>query len=368
MLFSQTSARGFFYALVLSVCAAAAPGQTQSAPPAQNPTPSGAQTSAPPAQAVTGQPSNTPGTGAPAQAPLIPGVTAAQPASQVGPPPSAANQPITAPAGLQISSGDLLDVTVYGVPDLTQRVRVSNTGDAYFPLLGSVHLEGLTIEEAQSTIEKKLVEGGIMKFPHVTVFVAEYASGVSILGLVQHPGIYPVLGSRRLYDMISAAGGMAPGAGRLVTVTHKEDPTNPILITLTGDPKLSAQNNIEVRQGDTIEVSKAGVVYVVGEVQRASGLIMDQGQTLSVMKAVALSGGTTRVAALDHAKIIRKDEKGNPVEIPVQLKKMFEGKSPDVDLIAEDILFIPVSGAKNAAFRSMEAVMQMATGVSIRHF
>ena len=86
------------------------------------------------------------------------------------------------------------------------------------------------------------------------------------------------------------------------------------------------------------------------------------------MKAVALSGGTTRVAALDHAKIIRKDEKGNPVEIPVQLKKMFEGKSPDVDLIAEDILFIPVSGAKNAAFRSMEAVMQAVTGVSIRHF
>ena len=275
---------------------------------------------------------------------------------------------MTAPPGLQVSSGDLLDVSVYGVPDLTQRVRVSNAGDAYFPLLGSVHLDGLTIEAAQSAVEKKLVDGGIMKFPHVTIFVAEYASGVSMLGLVQHPGIYPVLGTRRLYDMISAAGGLAPGAGQIVTVTHKQDPMNPVLITMTSDPKLSAQNNIEVMQGDTIEISKAGVVYVVGEVQRASGLIMDQGQTLSVMKAVALSGGTTRLAALDRAKIIRKDEKGNPVEVPIQLKQMFAGKTADVDLVAEDILFIPTSAGKNAAFRSMEAVMQMVTGVSVRHF
>ena len=125
---------------------------------------------------------------------------------QVGPPPSPANQQMSTPPGLQVSSGDLLDVSVYGVPDLTQRVRVSNAGDAYFPLLGSVHLEGLTIEDAQSAVEKKLVDGGIMKFPHVTIFVAEYASGVSMLGLVQHPGIYPVLGTRRLFDMISAAG------------------------------------------------------------------------------------------------------------------------------------------------------------------
>ncbi len=84
------------------------------------------------------------------------------------------------------------------------------------------------------------------------------------------------------------------------------------------------------------------------------------------MKAVALSGGTTRLAALDKAKIIRKDEKGNPVEVPVQLKQMFAGKTPDVDLVAEDILFVPTSAGKNAAFRSMEAVMQLVTGVSVR--
>jgi polysaccharide export outer membrane protein len=226
----------------------------------------------------------------------------------------------------------------------------------------------LTIEDAQSTVEKKLVDGGIMKNPHVTIFVSEYSSGVSMLGMVQKPGIYPLLGTRRLYDMISAAGGFATGAGRVITVTHRSEPMNPITLTLSSDPKLSAQNNIEIKQGDTIEVLKAGVVYVVGEVSRASGLIMDSGQNLSVMKAVALSGGTTRVAALDSAKIIRKDGKGNPVEVPVQLKKMFQGKAPDVELVADDILFIPTSAGKNAALRGMETALQLATGVTLRHF
>src|SRR6266404_1569464 len=161
-------------------------------------------------------------------APIIPGLTTL-PTSQAGPPATPDSQQAPPPAGLQISSGDLLDIGVYGVPDLTQKVRVSNSGDAYFPLLGSVNLDGLTLEDAQSTIEKKLVDAGIMKNPHVTIFVSEYSSGVSMLGLIQKPGIYPLLGTRRLYDMISAAGGLSPGAGRLITVTHRSDPMNPIL-------------------------------------------------------------------------------------------------------------------------------------------
>src|SRR3954447_22936438 len=156
-------------------------------------------------------------------APIIPGLTNL-PASQAGPPGTPDNQQAAPPAGLQINSGDLLDINVYGVPDLTQKVRVSNSGDAYFPLLGNVHLDGLTIEDAQSAVEKKLVDGGIMKNPHVTIFVSEYSSGVSMLGMVQKPGIYPLLGTRHLYDMISAAGGLATGAGRVITVTHRSEP------------------------------------------------------------------------------------------------------------------------------------------------
>src|SRR5437588_2183634 len=216
MLFFHTLKRGFGCALLLLTAASAQTPAATPAPPQTGSVNAGATSTS--SSPVTTAP-------APAVAPQIPGATIQTP-SQAGPPQNPANQPITAPPGVQISSGDLLDVSVYGVPDLTQRVRVSNGGDAYFPLLGSVHLDGLTIEGAQSAVEKKLVDGGIMKFPHVTIFVAEYASGVSMLGLVQKPGIYPVLGSRRLYDMISAAGGLAAGAGQVVVVTHKENPMN----------------------------------------------------------------------------------------------------------------------------------------------
>ena len=350
---------------VLAVCMAQGFAQTPTAPATtdQPATSSGKSAS----QASTAAASTTSGAENKTTAPIIPGLTNL-PTSQTGPPSTPDSQHASPPAGLQISSGDLIDINVYGAPDLTQKIRVSNSGDAYFPLLGSVHVDGLTVEDAQSAIEKKLVDGGIMKNPHVTIFVSEYSSGVSMLGLIQRPGIYPLLGTRRLYDMISAAGGLSPGAGQLVTITHRGDPMNPTLITLTSDPKLSAQNNIEIKQGDTVEVSKAGVVYVVGEVARASGLVMDNGQNLSVMKAVALSGGTTRLAALDSAKIIRKDEKGNPTEVPVQLKQMFQGKAADVQLVAEDILFIPTSAGKNAALRGMETALQLATGVALRRF
>jgi len=350
---------------VLAVCIAQGFAQTPTAPATTDQPATGSGKSA--SQASTAAASTTSGTENKTTAPIIPGLTNL-PTSQAGPPSTPDSQHASPPAGLQISSGDLIDINVYGAPDLTQKIRVSNSGDAYFPLLGSVHVDGLTVEDAQSAIEKKLVDGGIMKNPHVTIFVSEYSSGVSMLGLIQRPGIYPLLGTRRLYDMISAAGGLSPGAGQLVTITHRGDPMNPTLITLTSDPKLSAQNNIEIKQGDTVEVSKAGVVYVVGEVARASGLVMDNGQNLSVMKAVALSGGTTRLAALDSAKIIRKDEKGNPTEVPVQLKQMFQGKAADVQLVAEDILFIPTSAGKNAALRGMETALQLATGVALRRF
>jgi polysaccharide export outer membrane protein len=363
MLFFPTSWR--IGACVLALCVAQ--GFSQSPVPQTTAPAPADNSSAAPATGAPVAPTPAPSAENKAATPVIPGLTTL-PTSQAGPPPTPANQPTPPPAGLQINSGDLLDISVYGVPDLTQRVRVGNSGDAYFPLLGSVHLDGLTIEDAQSAIEKKLVDGAIMKSPHVTIFVAEYSSGVSMLGMIQRPGIYPLLGTRHLYDMISAAGGLSSGAGRLINVTHRSDPGNPLVLTLTSDPKLSAQNNIEIKQGDTVEVSKAGVVYVVGEVGHASGLIMDNGQNLSVMKAVALSGGTTRVAALDSAKIIRKDDKGNPVEVPVQLKKMFQGKAPDVDLVAEDILFIPTSAGKNAALRGAETALQLITGVTLRHF
>ena len=135
-------------------------------------------------------------------------------------------------ASLQLGVGDLLEMSVYGVPELATKTRISSNGDMYCPLIGYTHVAGLTAEEAQELIETRLAD--FLKNPHVSLFVSEYASeGASVLGAVARPGVYPVLGQQHLFDLISAAGGLSERAGRSLTVTHRSDPDKTITIDLS---------------------------------------------------------------------------------------------------------------------------------------
>src|SRR5467141_4984218 len=176
-----------------------------------------------------------------------------------------ASESASSPPDLLIGAGDLLEVSLYGMPDFKTDVRVNSGGEISLPMLGAVAVSGLSVEQAQLLIEHKLSEKGLFNDPHVTVFVKEYATqGISVLGEVQKPGIYPLLGERKLYDAISAAGGTTPKAGRYAMVTRRGDPQHPLQVPLlTGAD--SMKNNVNVEPGDTIVVSKAGVVYVVGD-------------------------------------------------------------------------------------------------------
>jgi len=303
-----------------------------------------------------------------AQTPVEP--TAAIPAQTASPAPASAQaspESLADKRALKIGGGDLLDVKVYGVPELTDSVRVSSRGDVSLPLVGNVHLEGLTGEEGEKLIEQKLKDGGYLRDPHVSIFVKEYVTqGISVLGEVMKPGIYPLLGTRRLFDALSYAGGTTPKAGRTVTITHRTDPDHPQLITMSNDPVKSAQSNVEVLPGDTVMVSKAGVVYVAGEVNKPGGFVMENNESLSVMQAIALAEGLGKSYSYKGVKIIRKQPDGKLQDIPVPLKEMMEGKgNTDLALQNEDILFIPGSAGKNAARRTLEAIVQTATGLAV---
>jgi polysaccharide export outer membrane protein len=267
-------------------------------------------------------------------------------------------------AALRLGPGDLIEVAVYGVPELSQKARVSSSGDVYLPLIDYVHIGGLTPEEGQGLIEKKLSEGGFVRNPHVTLMVTESANSVvSVLGEVARPGIYPVLGERRLLDVVSAAGGLTERAGSTITVTHKRDPEHKDTVRITSEFSQSAEANVPVVSGDTVVVAKAGVCYVVGEVGKPSGFIMD-GDSLSVVKAMALAGGPGRSASLNGASIVRRTDKGIQ-QIPVPLKKIMASRVQEVFMKPEDILFVPTSGRKLFAQRTAEAAFQAATAVSL---
>lgn len=278
-------------------------------------------------------------------------------------PASATSNPIATEP--RIAAGDLVEVSVYAIPELTQTSRVSGTGTMPLPLIGEVPVAGLTAAQAGDAVRDRLEKGGFVKHPSVTVFVKEYATqGVSVLGEVEKPGVYPVLGARRLYDLISAAQGLTQKAGKTVTITHRDDPAHPSTSTISADPAQSMGSNVEVFPGDTIVVSKAGVVYVVGDVGRPGGFIMDKNENLTVLQALALAEGAKNTAALSRAKVIRR-EGSTHVEIPVAVQKIMQAKAPDLTLQAEDILFVPSSLGKSAARRGMEAALQTAIGVAI---
>jgi polysaccharide biosynthesis/export protein len=104
-------------------------------------------------------------------------------------------------------------------------------------------------------------------------------------------------------------------------------------------------SNVEIMPGDTITVPRAPIIYVVGNVGRPSGLLVDNG-TLTVLQALALAGGTNKTAKLGASRIIRKGPDGGVTETKVEIKKMLEAKIPDMQLQADDILFVPVSGGR----------------------
>jgi polysaccharide export outer membrane protein len=271
---------------------------------------------------------------------------------------------LLATSNVRLGVGDLIEINVFGVPDLSTKTRISGSGDIYLPLIDYVHVEDLTTDEAQELIQKRLEDGGFLRGPHVSIFVDESASqGVTMIGEVVRPGAYPVIGDRRLFDLISAAGGMSDKAGRVVTIEHRGDPDHKVVLQLSSNLADDTQNNVDVLPGDTIIVSRAGVVYVVGDVQHPSGFIIDD-NALSVLKALALAGGSNRTAALNKTRILRQTPNGIK-EIPVQLKKVLYAKSPDVALVKGDVLFIPGSSAKAAAYRTADAAMSMSTALAV---
>ncbi len=265
-----------------------------------------------------------------------------------------------------IGAGDLVEMSVFDTPELSGKLRVSNTGDVILPLVGTVHLQGLTAGEAQSLIQQKFIGGGFLKNPQVTVFIAEYAThNVSVVGEVHKPGVYPAFGAHRLLDYLSLAEGLTPLAGTAVVITHDGHPDQPQRVKMTAGAAPQPENNPEILPGDTIFVERTGLVYVVGDVARPGGFPMDHDGQLTILQAVALAQGTNPTAAKGSAKLIRTTPQGRQ-EVPVDLKKILSAKATDLPLQDNDILFVPSSAAKST-MRDIEAALPAAAAASIYH-
>jgi polysaccharide export outer membrane protein len=265
-----------------------------------------------------------------------------------------------------IGPGDIVAVSEFHTPDFHTTARVAEDGTLTLPLVGDVQVNGMDDRAAERAIESALVNSGMLLHPQVTVLVTEYAGlDVSVLGAVVRPGVYPFATHHRLLDLISAASGLAPAAGDLVTITHRSDERAPFAIVLNPSAGgAAAVRNPELEPGDTVEVSRAGLVYVVGDVMRPGGFPVDPVEHPTVVQALTLAWGPTQSAALTKALLIREQAGGRTVTL-LNLKRLLRGEDPDLPIQDRDILFVPDSTAKNLWNRTMESVVQSAAGVSI---
>jgi polysaccharide export outer membrane protein len=256
----------------------------------------------------------------------------------------------------RIGPSDTLEVRVFGVPEMSQELRVSNAGKIVLPMIGQVSVQGLTTAEVEDKIAATLRNGGFMNDPQVNVSAKElHSAAVFVTGEVGKPGIYPVFGSCRLLDIITIAGGVTPKSGHLVTVTRGDKAGSSINVDISS-------RDVEVFPGDTVKVTKAGVVYVLGDVGHASGFIIEN--RLTVLEALALAGGTGKDAKIGRARIIRKGPQGVE-ELPIPLKEILKAQKEDMELLAGDVLYVPTSEGKAAVRLAANSIIQGATMLAI---
>ncbi len=325
-----------------------------------------------------------------------------------------------------IGNGDLLELEVFDVKELSRLVRVSQTGSIGIPLVPvRLHVAGLTEVQAEQKISEVLESNGLVSHAEVSLTVKERKSKpITVVGAVGHAMVYQADRPVTLLEVLAEAGGVANDAGDTVIVNRPtqetpSDPSEPPAIgpedpataatskgpAHEGSPQQTASsttavsnasanppapvdpprlnntitinlselmesgdatNNIILQAGDIVTVPHSGIVYVLGAVSRPGGFVLanDRGQ-LTTLKILALAGGLSPTAKRDHAVIVRKDNQGQQHEVAVDLKKVMERQAEDVQLQPSDILYVPNSAGRQAMVRALEFGIALGSGVAL---
>ena len=319
--------------------------------------------------------------------------------------------PIGVSGPYRVGPGDVVQITVFEVDELSQSAVVTEHGSVPLPLVGEVRVAGLTASEIEAKLTS-LYAQDLLRNPQISVRVAEFRSQpVSILGAVREPGVYQLQGRRRLLDVLAIAGGLSPEVGDTITISRSgvqtpgvrhpgvlhpgvlnptsdevDSPRSPpsvqVIHLLDAEDRLGGTEEMRVsvrdlltgaageagnplvEPHDVIQVAKAGVVYVLGAVKQPGGFPIKDQEKVTVLRALSLAAGLDGKAAPQKSRIIRQIG-AEKIEVLVPVRDILRGRTPDVELETNDILYIPDSRAKNALSRGTEAAVQMATGLVI---
>ena len=246
----------------------------------------------------------------------------------------------------------MLDVAIWGQPDLSQRYSVSGDGFIDFPLIGPVKVDELTTTEIARRLRERLDKDYLVN-PQVRVSVAEYlAKKVFVLGEAEKPGPYVLTGPLTLWEVLSQAGGPSKLAGNQIILVRPQNKTAPGELQAArenniqrfdiGKIQAGAEENIPLQNGDTILIPKAQGFFVLGEVKNPGAYKLDHETT--VLEGITLAGGFTNIAAPGRTRIIRTTPKGEEiiqVDMNVIIKQGRRDKA--IRLRENDVIVVPES-------------------------
>jgi polysaccharide biosynthesis/export protein len=236
------------------------------------------------------------------------------------------------PEDYRLGAGDLLKIAVFDHDELGVDARISQSGNITFPLIGQIQVAGLSTRDAELLLARRLIEGGFVKQPQVSVLVSEYQSQkVSVMGQVAKPGQYPLDASKKVLDALALAGGVLNDTAADDVTLVRADGSR-IVIDLQklfdGDPAV----NLVVQDGDTVFVAHAAQFYIYGQVQHPGQYKLVRNTSIS--QAISIGGGLTARGTQRGAVVKRVDAKGKEHKVSV--------KDEDV-LQPNDVLLIKAS-------------------------
>lgn len=273
----------------------------------------------------------------------------------------------------RLGPDDLLGVAVYDSPELTRTVRVGNDGSIRLPMVKvKIKAAGLLPVDLEREIARVLVDEELLVEPVVTVSVAEYRSRpIKVVGSVKKPVNFQAIGPTNLLSAISMAEGLAEDAGPEILVSRQQPDAEgrPVMLTQRIPIKslmdaTDSELNLTLQGGEEIRVPEAGRIYVLGNVKKPGSFPVKDATETSVFRIMALAEGLLPFSAKQAYIYRREGASGGKNEIPIELDKIMRRKSPDVTLLANDILYVPDRSGRRDLLMALERSLPVGAAVA----
>jgi polysaccharide biosynthesis/export protein len=262
-----------------------------------------------------------------------------------------------------ISAGQVVHISVFNAPDFSGVMRVSLSGDIAIPMLGVVHLEGLDSRKAAELIASQLKGSNLILDPHVVVTVEALITGITVLGEVRSPGIYPPPARHQLSDLLAAAGGLTANSGRVIEISNDRAPDQKVEIPWDPTMHNTANYDRPVHSGDRVLVHACGIAYVGGHVGKPGAYSLCGSPQITLSEVIALAGGVTPLTSEKHSYLIRAQADGKRIVREVDLHRILNAKAEDPIVKEDDIVYVTPSTIKDVLNRATSFAVGASTAL-----